>query len=225
MRKTILISSVLAVSAAMLCVGRPVRDASAARENSYTVAPEPEPRNTDYVQVSPDSPFNTRQATGVYVGFGTDFMAGARIVFDVTVDYVFSTTTIFSYCANYGYLYCHLNPTENLVPGRHIIEWVNQPAPNVYYHPLIDGMPTIDTYTICWQFRNGSYQLSVGGGSVVIAGDVFRGLYHGVKLYDSNGILRHSWKPYPTGQFYDEITGSLTRFINGTFIYGDLDNE
>ena len=225
MRKTILLSSVLAVSAAMLCLASPVRDASAARENSYTLDPEPEPRNTDYVQVSPDSPFNTRQATGVYVGFGTDFTAGARIVFDVTVDYVFSARTIFSYCANYGYLYCHLEPTENLIPGRHIIEWVNQSAPNILYHPLIDGIPTMNTYRTYWQLSDRSYQLSIGGTSSEAAGDVFRGLYHGVKLYDSNGVLRHSWKPYSTGQFYDEITGSLTRFQNGTFIYGDLDNE
>ena len=224
MQKRILLSSVLAVSAAMLCLASPVRDAYAARDVSYTLDPEPESRNSDYVQVSSTSPVNTRQLTGVYVGFGTDFTVGARIVFDVTVDYVPSRTTIYSYCANLGYLFCNLSATENLVSGRHIIEWVNQSAQNIYYHPLIDGMPTIKTYRTYWQYNDKSYQLCIGGGTEA-AGDVFRGLFHGVKLYDSNGVLRHSWKPYPTGHFYDEITGSITRFQNGTFIYGDLANE
>lgn len=225
MRKTILLSSVLAVSAAMLCLARPIRDRFGAREYEFQM-PNIEPLSTEYIQVDL-SRYNQRacQVAPVEVGYETDFVAGSRLVFNVTVlEWDASANTVFATMAGYGYMWHYLAPIENLEPGRHTIEWVNQKSHTVQYRVAIDGRPSLNTYTTCWQPYGSPVQVQIGS-RYTGAGYSFKGLYHSIELYDSFGQLRHRWIPDPTGVFYDEVTGEMTSVLIGSFIYGDLANE
>ena len=203
-------------------VARPIRGNSAASEVSYSL--DPEPLNTDYIQVAPYSGNYARQLTGIEVGYGTPFTAGARLVMDVTVlDWNPESPTVFAYCTGYGYMWMRLIGDELIPSGRHIITWINQPNLTAY-NVLIDGSPSVAKYSTWWQLNNKSYPLYIGNYSSSV-GSVFRGCYHRILLYDALGNLRHSWIPDPSGVFYDQIDGTFTTVNYGSFIYGDLANE
>ena len=215
-----LLLSACLISATTLA--RPIRGNSAASEVSYSL--DPEPLNTDYIQVSPTSGENARQLMGVEVGYGTPFTAGARLVMDVTViEWNTEFPTMFAYCSGSGYMWMRLIGEESIPAGRHTITWINQPNTTAY-NVLIDGFPSVAGYSTWWQLRNMSYPLYIGNYSGSW-GHVFRGCYHRILLYDALGNLRHSWIPDPSGVFYDQIGDTFTTVDFGSFIYGDLANE
>lgn len=220
MRKTILLSSVLAVSAAMLCLARPIRGNSAASEVSYSL--DPSPMNTDYLMTA-DGRQQASQLTHVSVGTGTDFLVGARLVVDVTIkEWIQDYATVFACFAGHGYEWCRLSASENLLPGRYTIEWVNQ-ATTAAYHLRINNGYSLVGYSTWWQLQDTSKPLYIGS-RYGQAGWTFTGLYHSICLYDSAGVLRHRWIPDPSGNFYDEIDDVFATRV-GNWTYGDLANE
>ena len=218
MRKTILLSLVLAMTAVMLCFAAQIRGNSAARDVSYTLDPELEPLNTDYLMTTTAGA--TLQKTGVMVGLSTDFTAGARLVMDVTfVEEANYPYVVFAWCSGAGYMWQRLSRTDMDMGGRHIVEWTNQSNTQAYF-PLIDGFPAAYEVTTWWQLR--TVELMIGSHSIGSDCTRFHGLYHSIKLYDIYGKLRHHWVPDPSNRFFDLITETYTTIANGVWTYGDL---
>ena len=231
MRKTILLCSVLAVSAAMLCLARPIRGNSAASEVSYCL--DPEPPNTDYLQVITTvyDALATRQDTGVVVNPAEGFGAGSRLVIDITVDGDWDPSAVnpaqpyyvFACVRGYGYEWARLHQEENLSPGRHTIVWTTGQS-KVY----IDGVPSVRDYAFYFELNpSGTLKIgnSIGNAGKSISGTVFDGLWHSVRLYDATGVLRHWWMPNESGLWFDEITSVFATRAHGYWTYGDLANE
>lgn len=214
---TFFISASLAIAA----IASPVKGRLASDGVDYESRVEPQ--NTSYIKASPYLE-NACINTGVVVGYGTDFVAGSRIVFDVTLTGELSSggNTMFAQVRNYGYQWCYLAPSENLTSGRYTVEWTNQPDTR-YYHLRINGKDSLGTYQTYWQLGDQNALLYFG--KRYVKGVAFPGLFHSIKLYDSTGRLRHHWMPDVSGVFYDVLEDVPTTVYRGSFIYGDLANE
>jgi len=220
MRKTV--SAILVLALAVTSLAAVVKGRLASREGDF--ADNAEERNTDYMQTT-DGRQEASQLTHVYVGTGTDFGVGAKLVVDVTVlEWDTENYTVFAVMSGYGYMWCSLHSSENLAPGRHVIEWVNQSSSGVSYNLNIDGRLSVVKYQTWWQLRDASYPLYIGS-RYKQSGWTFKGLYHSISLYDASGKLRHKWIPDPSGLFYDEMDGVYATRAGGYFRYGDLSND
>ena len=232
MRKTILLSSVLAVLAVMFCFASPVRDNCGGR-SAIAYGSDEQPLNTDYLRVVTTvyDALATRQDTGVIVNPSEGFGYGSRLVIDITVDGDWNPSSVnpvnpyyvFACVRGVGYEWARLHQDENLSQGRHTIVWTTGQS-KVY----IDGVPSMRNYSFYFEL-NPSETLKIGnsrgnkGESVI--GTVFDGLWHSVRLFDAAGILRHWWMPDETGLWYDVLTDTFATRIHGHWIYGNLSED
>lgn len=214
--KTILLP--LFLLALNLSYASPVDSNIGSREDIFG-CDEEEPLNTDYLRTT--STGATSQKTGVMVGTGTDFTAGARLVMDVTfAEEANYSYVVFAWCSGYGYMWQRLSRADTDMGGRHIVEWINQSNIQAYF-PLIDGFPASYKVQTWWQISTG-YELLIGSHSINSDCSRFHGLYHSIKIYDIYGELRHHWVPDPSNRFFDLITETYTTRGKGVWTYGDL---